>query len=143
MNNRNLHLFVIDANLNSEDYSRVERILQDILSWEDMIYLVCCHEIKDGKEIFACCFSKEKIDILDRELGNLNVLIKSKDISSETIESNYCDELKLILNDNKSNKIIIENFVLENLNLEIILDKMCECGLESINKIEKKYLENL
>lgn len=143
MNNKNLHLFVIDGNIENVNYKKVERVLQDVLSWNDMIYLACCHEIKDNKEIFVCCFSKKKIDTIEKQLNKLKVIIKSEDISKETIKSNYCDELKLILEDNPSNKIIIENFILENINLDIILDKICYQGLESINKIEKKYLENL
>lgn len=143
MNNTNLHLFVINGLLDHRDTSKVERLFQDILDWEDMKYLACCHEIKNGQEIFICCFAKEKITLLDKELSKLEVIIKSEDISEIALKSKYCEELELVIKDHPDNKIIIENFILDNIDLDIILDKICYHGMESLSQVEKKYLETL
>lgn len=140
MKNTNLHLFVIDNRIN---YNRVDSLFRTILSYKDMPYMACCNKVKNNQEVFACCFEKEKINILEKELNKLNVIIKSIDISKSTIQSTYCEELKWIINDNPLNKEIIEKFIIQNLNLDIIMDRICFEGMEGLSNIEDSYLKSL
>jgi hypothetical protein len=44
------------------------------------------------------------------------------------------------MNDHKDNREIIERFIISNLDLDKVLDKICDVGMDGISKIEKKFL---
>lgn len=138
MKNTRLQLFIIKDLLDARDQSKLENFFVNLFDPEDFNYIIFS-ERKDCN-IFICCFEEDKITLLEKELWANNVLIKSEDITSKTIEFNYCQELQEALKNSDSDDII-ESFILKNLNLDIVLDKVCDFGMESLNNIEKKFLE--
>jgi len=95
---------------------------------------------RDDNDVFVCTFEPDKIKILENLLFENGVLLESKDISDDTLNFDYCDELKLIVNDNYDNKFIVERFIVRNLDLDKVLDKICDNGMESLHPIERKFL---
>jgi hypothetical protein len=98
---------------------------------------------RDDNDVFVCTFESDKVKILEKLLFDNKVLIESKDISDDTLNFNYCNELKLIIDDNYDNKFIVERFIVRNLDLDKVLDKICDNGMESLNRLEKKFLSRI
>ena len=136
-----LHLFIIKNLLDKRDSSKVDRALSSILYPEDFSYTATVNR-KDNN-IFVCSFEIDKIKVLEKFLIDNNLLIESKDISESALSFNYCEELQLIVNDNYDNKFIVERFIVRNLDLDKVLDKICDNGIESLNRLEKKFLSRL
>lgn len=138
MKNTKLHLFIIKDLLDARDKVKLERFFVHLFEPDDFNYIIFS-ERKDSS-IFICCFEEDKISLLEKELWNNDVLLKSEDISEMTIQFNYCKELQEALK-HSNNHGIVEEFILKNLDLDVILDKMCELGMDSLNSVEKKFLK--
>jgi len=137
MKNKNCHLFKIKNLIDRRDSDKIGRALQKILEPHDFGYLANITD--DDIDIFIACFELEKIKILEKIFKENHVLVDSKDISKDVISFNFCKEVQLILK-NKYDRDIIENFIISNLELDLVLDKICDSGMESLNSIEKKFL---
>ena len=136
-----LHLFIIKNLLDIRDSVKVQKSFRNILDPEDFSYMATVN--RDDNDVFVCTFESDKVKILEKLLFDNKVLIESKDISDDTLNFNYCNELKLIIDDNYDNKFIVERFIVRNLDLDKVLDKICDNGMESLNRLEKKFLSRI
>jgi hypothetical protein len=137
MKNKNCHLFTIKNLIDQRDSAKIGRAFQEVLEPHDFGYLA--NATDNDIDIFIACFESEKIKIIEKIFKENHVLIDSKDISEDIISFNFCKEVQLILK-NKYDRDIIENFIISNLELDLILDKICDGGMESLNSIERKFL---
>jgi len=137
MKNKNCHLFTIKNLIDQRDSAKIGRAFQEILEPHDFGYLA--NATDDDIDIFIACFESEKIKIIEKIFKENHVLIDSKAISEDVISFNFCKEVQLILK-NKYDRDIIENFIISNLELDSILDKICDGGMESLKSIERKFL---
>ena len=136
-----LHLFITKNLLDQRDARKVEKALWEILRAEDFSYMATIN--KDDVDVWICTFEPDKISILEKKLKEFNVVVESKDITEQTLDFNYPKELEWIINDNHDNKFIVERFIVRNLDLDKVLDKICDQGMESLNRLEKKFLKRL
>jgi len=141
MKDSQLHLFIIKNLLDIRDSAKVQKSFLNILDPEDFSYMATVN--RDDNDVFVCTFEPDKIKVLEKLLLDNKVLIESKDISDDALNFNYCNELKLIINDNYDNKFIVERFIVRNLDLDKVLDKICDNGMESLNRLEKKFLNRI
>jgi hypothetical protein len=141
MKDSKLHLFIIKNLLDKRDAVKVEKSFMKLLDPEDFSYMATVN--RDDNDVFVCTFEADKIKILENLLFENGVLLESKDISESALSFNYCEELQLIVNDNYDNKFIVERFIVRNLDLDKVLDKICDNGIESLNRLEKKFLSRL
>ena len=141
MKDYKLHLFIIKNLVAKKDSIRIQRAFMDILYAEDFSYMATLN--KKDRDMMVCSFELDKIKILEKFFSDNNLLIKSEDISDPTLKFNYCEELELIMNDNHDNKFIVERFIVRNLDLDSVLDKICDNGMESLNRLERKFLSRL
>jgi len=88
--------------------------------------------------------AKRYTKILDNNLINHNII----DISNDLLNGmDFEKELKPFVNGlnrfrwNNFNKKIIE-WITSNLDIDIVLDRISNVGIEGLNKIEKKFLDN-
>ena len=138
MKDSKLHLFIIKNLLDKRDAVKVEKSFMKLLDPEDFSYMATVN--RDDNDVFVCTFEADKIKILENLLFENGVLLESKDISESALSFNYCEELQLIVNDNYDNKFIVERFIVRNLDLDKVLDKICDNGMESLHPIERKFL---
>jgi hypothetical protein len=71
------------------------------------------------------------------------------DISDDILKSKYDLEYDLTLLINEENEIKFDffihdlnNWILENLDIDNVLDRISEVGIDNLSKIEKEFLEN-
>jgi len=71
------------------------------------------------------------------------------DISDDILKSKYDLEYDLTLLINEENEIKFDffihdlnNWILENLDIDYVLDRISEVGINNLSKIEKEFLEN-
>ena len=71
------------------------------------------------------------------------------DISDDILKSKYDLEYDLTLLINEENEIKFDffihdlnNWILENLDIDNVLDRISEIGIDNLSKIEKEFLEN-
>jgi hypothetical protein len=138
MKNKNCHLFTIKNLLGSRETQKLQRFFSNLLEPHDFGYLA---NITIGDfDTFIACFEIDKIKIMEKVFGENGVLIKSEDITERTINLDFCQEVISIMNDHRDNREIIERFIIDNLELDSVLDKIYEGGMESLHPIEKKFL---
>lgn len=138
MKNKHCYLFTIKNLLDKRDTAKLERFFHNLLEPHDFSYLA---NITIGDtDTFVACFELDKIKIMEKVLDENNVLIKSEDITEKVINLDFCQEVKMILADHRDNREIIERFIIHNLDLDKILDKICISGVESLHPIERKFL---
>lgn len=138
MKNKNCHLFIIKNLLGSRETQKLQRFFSNLLDPHDFGYLA---NITIGDtDTFIACFEIDKIKIMEKVFGENGVLIKSEDITDRTINLDFCQEVISIMNDHRDNREIIERFIIDNLELDSVLDKICEGGMESLHPIERKFL---
>jgi hypothetical protein len=138
MKNKHCYLFIIKNLLDKRDTAKIERFFQNLLEPHDFSYLA--NITIDDTDTFVACFDLDKIKIMEKVLSENNVLIKSEDITEKVINLDFCQEVKMILADHRDNREIIERFIIHNLDLDKILDKICISGVESLHPIERKFL---
>lgn len=91
---------------------------------DEEIAFILLDEIKTNKIVDAF-----------RDLG---ILIEEKDVTDDILRGNYNkDEIE------DSFLYIIDEFILKNLTVDIVLDKINEKGIESLNKIDYQILKTL
>lgn len=138
MKNKHCYLFIIKNLLDKRDIAKLEKFFHKLLELNDFNYLA--NVTIDDTDIFISCFELDKIKIMEKVLSENNVLIRSEDITEKVINLDFCQEVKMILADHRDNREIIEKFIIHNLDLDKVLDKICDGGMESLHPIERKFL---
>lgn len=141
MRNEKIFLFKTKNLLDKRDKLKMEKFFTQLLDPYDYDYMATITE--DDVDIFVCCFDYDKIKLMEKILTEYNILVSCQDITDDLIKFNIPKEVKDIMVDHPENKWIVEDFILFNLDLDNILDKISESGLESLNKIEKRFLDSI
>jgi hypothetical protein len=141
MRNERLFLFKTKNLLDKRDKSKMEKFFGELLDPYDYDYMATITE--DDIDVFVCCFDYDKIKLMENILTEYNILVSCQDITDDLIKFNIPNEVSKIMEDHPENKWIVEDFILFNLDLDNVLDKISESGLESLNKIEKRFLNSI
>ena len=88
-------------------------------------------------------FEIENQDKIINQLKKLELLIEYKDITDSVVNFIFPEDLQDIISDNYYNKEIVDNFILHNLDIDKILDKIGKSGIGSINRLEKIFLDEI
>lgn len=141
MRNEKLYLFKTKNLLDNRDKSKMENFFSRLLDPYDYDYMATITE--DDVDIFVCCFDYDKIKLMEKILKEYNILVSCQDITDDLIRFNIPNEVRRIMEDHPENKWIVEDFILFNLDLDTVLDKISESGWESLNKVEKRFLDSI
>lgn len=103
---------------------------------------------KDDKYICYLIVELSEINKYIYILRKYNIDFKQSDISQSILEGKYVDDLIRYVNFENTLKYDffiedINNWLSENLNIDIILDKISSSGINSLNEIEKQFLKNI
>lgn len=89
------------------------------------------------------------IDKYLKVMQNNNLKVDCLDISDNILKFKYNLELDLKYLINSENELKFDFFIfdlniwiLENLEIDIVLDRISEVGIDNLSKIEKEFLEN-
>jgi hypothetical protein len=97
----------------------------------------------DEYEIIFCFLEDYKIHSLLNIFEKHGLLIESKNITSSVLMSRFKNELfEEIFQVEEFNKML-ENFLLSNLTINNVLDKINEQGIDSLTETDKIILQNI
>lgn len=103
---------------------------------------------KDEKYICYLIVELSEINKYICILRKYNIDFRQIDISQSILEGKYIDELINYINFENTLKYDffiddINNWMLDNLNIDIILDKISSTGISSLSDIEKQFLKKI
>lgn len=110
---------------------RLKKKLESIflkLDPSDLDYMASIEKGDTFKVILT--FDYDKQDKIEKDLKDLDLLLYSEDLTSDVLRFNYSEDLQDIISDNYYNKKIVEDFILSNLDIDMILDKICISGMK-------------
>lgn len=129
-----------DTKLSNGDKRKIERL--EALSYFDYeenekyicILIASIYDIKEylsimSKNSIKFRYSDMSDDILKRRIDIINELRDKVNESSSVTFSFFTEDL--------------ESWIFDNLNIDIVLDKISEVGIENLSDIENKFLKNL
>jgi galactitol-specific phosphotransferase system IIB component len=137
MKNQRIVLLTIKSLLDDRLFLKLEKIF-NYLDPNDLDFMASIEKEDYFKVILT--FETEKQTILEEKLNQYDLLVSSEDITYSVLSFKYPEDLQDIISDNYYNKEIVDNFILNNLDIDKILDKINETGIESLNKIENRFL---
>jgi hypothetical protein len=128
-----------------EDFSEVDKEKLDNLETES--YFDYTDKKGNYKVILITTF--DSIDKYLKILGDYNINVKISDISENILKYKYDleKELKYLINNENELKFEffiddLNDWILKNLEIDIILDRISEVGINNLTKLEKDFLEN-
>lgn len=112
--------------------------LSNFLDLEDFQYVIS--EDYNGFEYSYVFFDEFKANMVASYFEEIGILLEYKDITDDVLNSLYKEDEWLFSIDFPENFFKLENFLKENLTLDIILDKIGREGEGSLYPIEKEIL---
>jgi hypothetical protein len=94
-------------------------------------------------EVLYTFLEEEKVKSLKSLLESHDLLIEDRDLTAEILKSKLNDEEFVETFSDVEYSKILENFVLENLSVDDVLDKISESGYESLTHLEKQVLQSV
>ena len=140
MKNQRIVLLTIKSLLDERLSMKLQKVFIQ-LDPNDLDFMASI-ESKDYFKVILT-FENEKQDKIINQLKQLELLLKHQDITDSVINFKFPEDLQDIISDNYYNKEIVDNFILNNLDIDGILDKISELGIESINRLEKVFLDKI
>ncbi len=132
----------------NEDYERLSDSEKEKISDMDAISFFDYQDHMDKYVCFIITNSLE-IDKYLEILSNNFIHFESSDISNDILKFNIDlgEELKPLLSTTNSIKYgffmdDLEDWILLNLEIDMVLDRISEIGMDNLTKIEKEYLQN-
>jgi len=141
MRNKNLLLFKTKNLIGDKDKLKMEKFFNDLLDPYDYDYMATITE--DDIDIFICCFDYDKMKLMEKVLNEYNILISCEDITDKIIKFDIPDCVESIICDHPENRWIVEDFIIQNLDLDSILDKISDYGISKLNSVEKRFLDSI
>jgi hypothetical protein len=144
-----VYVFTFNDNIEilNNHYDRLSDYEQERISELDAISYF--DYIEDNKYFFYVITSPNEIKNYVQILENNIINFKMTDISDDIVCS------KIELSDEISEKIISDNlikweffiedikeWILENLNIDLVLDRISEVGIDNLTELEKTFLKN-
>jgi aromatic ring-opening dioxygenase LigB subunit len=103
----------------------------------------------DGNYTLLIIASHIEVDKYIKIIRDNNLKVDYLDISNDILKSKYDLESDLFYLINEENEIKFDffihdlnNWILENLDIDYVLDRISEVGINNLSKIEKEFLEN-
>lgn len=140
MKNQRIVLLTIKSLLDERLSMKLQKVFIQ-LDPNDLDFMASI-ESKDYFKVILT-FENEKQDKIINQLKQLELLLTHQDITDSVINFKFPEDLQDIISDNYYNKEIVDNFILNNLDIDRILDKISELGIESINRLEKIFLDKI
>jgi hypothetical protein len=140
MKNQRIVLLTIKSLLDERLSMKLQKVFIQ-LDPNDLDFMASI-ESKDYFKVILT-FENEKQDKIINQLKQLELLLTHQDITDSVINFKFPEDLQDIISDNYYNKEIVDNFILNNLDIDGILDKISELGIESINRLEKVFLDKI
>jgi hypothetical protein len=81
--------------------------------------------------------------LMEKVLNEYNILISCEDITDKIIKFDIPDCVESIICDHPENRWIVEDFIIQNLDLDSILDKISDYGISKLNSVEKRFLDSI
>lgn len=116
----------------------IARELSNFLDYEDFQYVIS--EDYHGCEYSYVFFEEFKANMVASYLKEVGILLEYKDITDEVLNSLYKEEEWISSIDFPENFAKFENFLKDNLTLDMILDKIGREGEGSLYPIEREIL---
>jgi hypothetical protein len=140
MKNQRIVLLTIKSLLDERLSMKLQKVFIQ-LDPNDLDFMASI-ESKDYFKVILT-FENEKQDKIINQLKQLELLLTHQDITDSVINFKFPEDLQDIISDNYYNKEIVDKFILNNLDIDGILDKISELGIESINRLEKVFLDKI
>lgn len=128
MRNKRMLLLEIRSLIDYKLHQKLEHIFMNL----DPIDYDFMDSLEEG-DIFkvVLTFDIDKQIKIENEISKLGILIDSKDISKLTLNLEYPQWIS---------KNLVNSFINDNLNIDIILDKINKFGIESLTDVEIDYI---
>jgi len=140
MKNQRIVLLTIKSLLDERLSLKLQKVFLQ-LDPNDLDFMASI-ESKDYLKVILT-FEIENQDKIINQLKKLELLIEYKDITDSVVNFIFPEDLQDIISDNYYNKEIVDNFILHNLDIDKILDKIGKSGIGSINRLEKIFLDEI
>lgn len=139
MKNKNLHVFVIPSKISKDKREVLDRYLDT--SFSDQEKSGFCVADSDEGEIVLSNLDPYRVKMLILFIKNLGIPIRDYDATQMVICGKFDSNIKQVIADSDKNAETIREFVNDNLNVDVILDKILESGIDSLTKEEKCFLD--
>ena len=129
---------------NIKDEARIKSIEFEIFSLldEEDDKLIAVEDFGDFDVIYSF-LPEYKTQKFMNVLEKFGVLIESGDITEDVLMARKIGKEFTKTFEDQSFREILERFIEKNLTIDLILDKINEQGIESLNEIDKKILEDI
>jgi len=131
----------------SDDYDRLSDIDKERIADMD-VYSYVDFEENNEYSFFIITESTEIEKYIEILLDNL-ISFEYKDITSDVLKSRYDieDKISSIVDPLSSGKYSLfmddlDEWIYDNLDIDIVLDRISDVGMESLKKVEKEFLKN-
>ena len=131
----------------SDDYDRLSDIDKERIADMDVHSYVDFEE-NDEYSFFIIAESTEIEKYIEILLDNL-ISFEYKDITTDVLKSKYDieDKISSIVDPLASGKYSLfmddlDEWIYDNLDIDIVLDRISDVGMESLKKVEKEFLKN-
>lgn len=114
--------------------------IKDIMGFQDY-RMVVCQEDNNGIFTVMSFLNNSEVNGIDFIFSKYNMLIGSSDITDDVLSGRYQSQYPDTFN-HRVYKSIMEDFILENANVDNILDKISEYGVESLTNDDRIILGN-
>ncbi len=137
---RQIYLFIIKGIIDDRLQLKIDNKLKNNLTNEDLDNISCTEY--DNINLILCYLSPLKIIELKEFFSYSNLLIESYDVDEQILHQTKDKWLKIASKSTNSLKII-DKFIIDNLSIDIVLDKINRDGISSLSKYELSFLEKL
>jgi len=114
--------------------------IKDIMGFQDY-RMVVCQEDNNGIFTVMSFLNNSEVNGIDFIFSKYNMLIGSSDITDDVLSGRYQSQYPDTFN-HRVYKSIMEDFILENANVDNILDKISEYGVEFLTNDDRIILGN-
>lgn len=129
-------LFIIDEPNSNFMKRKIFNFLMNIFSESDLKNIAYC-ENNDGKDMLYVFLDIEKHKEIYNLFKKYDVLLSYKNLTSSFL---YQKDLNPIFNGGEFKNVLI-NFLESNLDKDMILDKINDMGIDSLNEVDYKILQ--
>ncbi len=140
MKNPNLHIFIIPPKLPDVDREILEKYLGNIMSDDDKAGL--CVADSEAGEIVLSNLDSYRTKMLILFIRNLGIPVIDYDATNMVISGKFDYNVDKVFQDSDSNASLINNFIVDNLSVDGVLDKISEFGMGSLTKEEMNFLNS-
>lgn len=144
LKNNFAHAVILDdANLsdNKELESAIEQGTASILEERDENFIIAGGEDNKGSVVIFF-FEQSKINALLHMFESHGILKEDFDVSDECMTFEFSNERVAKLMSKNRNTDTLNSFIRKNLDMDFVLEKISQKGMESLSELEREFLDN-